>query len=208
MQRKTLIFLIFIIQASIGKSQNPYQIKSCKIDFVFSNGLQKGTKTLIFSDSGKIEKESGITYVDTSANSEIPRQFIGSRTVYNSLIIHTKDSVFAIDMDSKTGTSSFRFTLVESSHQDEPVKKTGKNTFDIDLLALQKNAAKKVGEDTFLNKKCDVIDLDGAKIWYWKGIALKKESLSGQIYEYATSIDENYVIKENEFKVPDNIKIN
>ena len=54
------------------------------------------------------------------------------------------------------------------------------------------------------------MDFDGFKIWYWKGIVLKKEyiiSSTQKIYEYATSIDENYVIKEDEFKVPKNVKM-
>jgi putative transposon-encoded protein len=190
MQKKTLLFFIFIAQFFNGHSQSPYQIKSCKIDFVFSNGLQKGTKTLIFTDSGKVEKVYGVTYVDTSANSEIPKQFIGSRTVYRSLIIQTKDSVFTVDLDLMTGGKRERFNLDMSSLFDDQKKKTG--------------------QDTFLNKTCDIVDFQGFKVWYWKGLALKKEmtlSPNQKVYEYATAIDENYIIKDNEFKVPNGVNL-
>ena len=66
---------------------------------------------------------------------------------------------------------------------------------------------KKVGEDTFLGKRCEIYDMGGAKIWYWKGVALKKVLLADQIYEDATSVDENYVIKPDEFEVPKNVKM-
>ncbi len=53
------------------------------------------------------------------------------------------------------------------------------------------------------------IIFDDFKIWYWKGIALKKEMNIDnlKIYEYATFIDEDYKIKVDEFLVPRNIKM-
>lgn len=51
-------------------------------------------------------------------------------------------------------------------------------------------------------------EIYGLKAWYWKGIALKSGfSKDNGIFEYATSIDENYIIKEDEFKFPDNIEM-
>ena len=64
---------------------------------------------------------------------------------------------------------------------------------------------KKVGEDTFMGKKCEIIDMEGYKRWMWNGIALKKQLdmlPAGQWYKYAIAIDENYVIKKDEFKIP------
>ena len=64
---------------------------------------------------------------------------------------------------------------------------------------------KKIGHDTFLNQTCEIVDFQGFKIWYWKGLALKKEmalSPNPKVYEDATAIDGNYIIKGDEFKVP------
>lgn len=188
MRQLLILLTAFIGQTLIVYSQAPYKINSCKIDFVFATGkFQKGTKTLIFTDSGKIEKEFGVTYRDTSANSEIPKEIIGNRTVYHTLLIHTIDSVFSIDLDLMTGSKRVKFGFGSSSFMDDQMKK--------------------VREDTFLNKKCDVMDFNGVKLWYWKGIVLKKELPVDGVYEYATSIDENYVIKEDEFQVPKSVKM-
>ena len=186
MRQFITIVITFIGQLSMGYSQTPYKINSCKIDFVFAAGnLRKGTKTLIFDDSGKVEKELGITYLDTSANAEIPKEIIGNRTVYHTLLIHTTDSIFSIDLDLMTCGKSANLNPGFSSTDE----------------------MKKIREETFLSKKCDVMNVNGVKLWYWKGIVLKKEIPAEGVYEYATSIDENYVIKKDEFEVPKNVKM-
>ena len=183
-----IFFIAFVGQTSTVYSQAPYKINSCKIDFVFATGtFQKGTKTLIFTDSGRFEKQFGVTYRDTSANSEIPKEVIGDRTVYRALLINTIDSVFSIDLDLRIGSKSVKFGLGLSSFMDDQIKK--------------------VREDTFLNRKCYVMDFNGVTLWYWKGIVLKKELGIEGVYEYATSIDENYVIKEDEFQFPEGVTI-
>jgi hypothetical protein len=184
------LLLIAITGSTIASySQAPYRINSCKIEFAFAAGnFQKGVKTLIFTDSGRVEKEFATTYRDTSGKSDIPKEMIGSRTVYHNLLIHTTDSIFSIDLDLMTGS------------------KKPKPSLDISSL-LSGDQMTKVREDTFLNKKCDVIDLGGAKLWYWKGIVLKKELPIDGVHEYATSIDENYTIKEDEFRIPRDVKM-
>lgn len=173
---------------SFAYSQAPYKINSCRIHFVFAVGnLQKGTKTVIFADSGRIEKQIVLAYTDTSKNPEIPKGIIGNRTVYHLLQIQTIDSVFSIDLDLMTGTKRVRFVLGASVPLD--------------------NQMKKIREDTFLNKKCEVIDFNAATLWYWNGIVLKKELGIDGVYEYATSIDEDYIIKETEFEFPKDIKL-
>ena len=192
MKLLSFIFILLVGQTVVGYSQAPFEIKSCKIDFVFANGFEQGTKTIVFNDSGRIGKEFGVIHVDTSANADIPKEVIGNRTVYNRLIIQKHDSVFVIDLD-----------LLEGSKRAALYFNAGKSAND----TLFGNMQKKVGEDTFLRRKCDIYDTGGAKIWYWKGVALKKVLLVDQIYEYATSVDENYVIKPNEFEIPKNVKI-
>ncbi len=185
------VFALFFGQVIIGYSQAPYQIKSCKIDYIFSNGLQKGTKILIFSDSGKLAKEIGASYVDTSAKIDLPKELVSNRTTYNQLIIQTMDSVFSVDLDLQTGYKRATIFFFNEKTKD----------------SIFGSMSKKVRQDTLLGRKCDIFDMNGAKLWYWKGIILKKELLPNQLYEYATSIDENYIIKPDEFDVPKNIKM-
>jgi hypothetical protein len=188
MRQFLFLFILFIGQALDANSQAQYKIKSCKIDFVFAGGkLEKGTKTLTFTDSGKIEKELSETFRDTSAMSEFPKEVVGNRIVFHQLLIHTADSIFYVDLDSMTGTKRITSGF-------------GSSSFISDQMT-------KIKEDTFLNKTCEVMNMNGVKLWYWKGIVLKKEFPINGLYEYATSIDENYVIKEDEFKVPKSVKM-
>jgi hypothetical protein len=187
MRQILLILTVFFGQTFIGYSQAPYKINSCKIDFVFATGsFQKGTKTLVFADFGKVEKQFGVTYLDTSANTEIPKGMLGNRTVFHTLQIQTPDSVFSVDLDLMTGKKRVKFGFTSSLIDDQMIK---------------------VREDTFLGRKCNIMDFNGVKLWYWKGIVLKKEMPIDGIYEYATSIDENYVVKEDEFQVAKGVKM-
>lgn len=180
------LILYFFMTSYVSDS---YQIKSCKIEFVFANGLQTGQKTLIFDKYGSLEKEEGKSIVNKISNDEIPRELINQRVSYHLLTIKTNNSIFNIDLDSMTGTKK---VLLEANR---------------DVIDFRAN---KVGESFYLNRKCDIVNYNGVKIWYWKGIALKKEfpSSGGAIYEYATAIDENYLVKKDEFSIPKNIKFN
>lgn len=189
---KIILILVTIFTSTYCVSQAPYQIKSGKIDFVWNNGISGGTKTLIFDDSGRLEKLIGVEHIDTSLNLQklgFPEGFKNYREIINSLYIQTKDSVFSIDLDSLVGYSRARIY------------------FDIKSLFP---ADKKIGEIEFLGRVCNIMETPVGEMLMWKGICLNKffkNEIDPIIYEYAISIDESYVIKTNEFKVPANIKM-
>ena len=188
--KKLLIFLSLLLILSLsGQTQSLYGIKSAKIDFVFSNGFQSGTKTLIFTDFGKTEKALAFTQTYTSKFNHIAEGLTLNQTLSQILIIQTKDSVFSVDLKKQVGSKQQRFNL--------------------DISSMFDDQKKSIGTDTFLNRVCDVVDFAGFKMWYWKGLVLKKEmTIDGdhKIYEYATSIDEDYLVKVDEFKIPSNLK--
>ena len=186
------LFLIFLVVCSNHIYCQPYKIKSCKIEFEYSAAMFKGKKTLIFADSGRIQKLVGEQIIDTTKMQELIPTNMGGRSTIRELQIQTKDSVFSVDLDLMTGFGRKRIGL------------------GVDMSALTAEVYKKIGEDTFLNRKCDIIDFSGMKIWYWKGIVLKTqlpEESGGVVIESATSIDEKYVIREDEFKVPVGVKM-
>jgi hypothetical protein len=190
MQKKTILILIFFPLFIFGQSKSVFKIKSCNVELAFGTPYNKGTETIIFTDYGK-DKAVGVQYFDTSAKMDIPSALISKRIIYHFLKIQTVDSVYTIDLDSAKGFGRIRLNWGDS------------------FLSEIENG-NKVKKDTVLNKLCDVIDFHGMKIWYWKGIALKKEfpaPLTGTYYEYAISIDENYIIKDDEFKVPKGISM-
>jgi len=152
----------------------------------------KGKKTLIFTDSGKIEKLVTEQVNDTLKMQELIPGNMGRRSKGHMLQIQTKDSIFSVDLDLMVGSSRKRIGL------------------GIDMSSLLAEQNKNTQQDTFLNRKCDIVDFNGLRMWYWKGIILKKqlpEESGGIVLESATSIDENYAIKEDEFKVPAGVKM-
>jgi hypothetical protein len=193
MRKQIILTAILVAILNFVQSQTKIQIKSCKIDFAFSSPYFKGTKTIIFTDSGKIEKVIGEEYMDTSLNSVFKKNIISKPKIVHSLEIKTYDFIYSIDLDSMTGIRRPRFN------------------FSGNLSPFMDSLSEKIGEDTFLNRKCDIVNFGGVKIWYWKGIVIKKEfpgeDTKQKTYEYATSIDENYVIKQDDFKVPKGVKI-
>lgn len=66
MNRQLILFTCFLFYALSLFSQAPCDIKSCKIEYEFFDGVQKGTKTLIFDDSGWIEKQFVFSILDST----------------------------------------------------------------------------------------------------------------------------------------------
>ncbi len=187
MRPLTLLLFVFFALPFGGFAQAPYQIKSCRIEFAFSKGgYKKGTQIVIFTDSGAVEKTATTTVIDYDASPEIPKKHKPGKSIHHTLYLQTRDSAFYIDLDLMT------ITL-----KDIP---TPLSRF------ITKSMMKKIGEDTILNKPCDVMEYEHAKFWYWKGIVLKK-LITERLYEYATLIDEDYIIKDDEFMLPKGVKM-
>lgn len=190
--KTSLLYLVFLLYTNYIFCQI-YEIKSCKIDFEYRTPMFKGKKTLIFADSGRIEKLVTEQSIDTLKMQELNPTNFGGRSKIHVIQIQTKDSVFSVDLDLMTGSSRERIRVGP----------------DMTTLAAKMNT--KIGVDTFLNRKCDIVDFHGLKLWYWKGVVLKKqfpEESGASVSEYATSIDENYNLKDDEFKVPSGAKMN
>lgn len=185
---RQIICILFssIIIAFSAFAQAPYQIKSAKIEFVSYPGYGvRSTKTLIFTDSGKIQKIIYNMYADTSANNLLPDSLPKTKDNFSIMSILVNDTIYTFDLNFMTGT------------------KNSKN--DVPNLPMDKVV---ITSDTFFNRICEVHEIYGLKAWYWKGIALKSGfSKDNGIFEYATSIDENYIIKEDEFNFPENIEM-
>lgn len=180
-----LIFLIVFVSSIDAVGQPKCELKSCKIEYEFFDGINTGFKTLIFTDSGLIDKQVIFAKTDTSMlPAEVKLMVKQMPEKVNQLKIQTRDSVFLIDLISMTGEKQKRHFMG---------------------FGLSSPFVTKIGTDTFLQRSCEVYDAKVSKIWYWKGVVLKKELAfkdGKTIYERAISIDENYIIKEDEFTVP------
>lgn len=189
-------------QTDSSASRRPFGIKSGRIVYTFFAITASGERILTFDDWGNTFKEEITTVQDTAIlekllmavkeNSKSPDSIFNMkmRGVQHYLGIHTPRQTWNIDLDLHIG-------YVAESY----------NAPDLGPIS-----ATMVGQDTILGKLCQVVEhQQSMRIWFWKNIPLKKLSLavSGphEVGEHATLIDENYVIRPNEFNVPANIKI-
>lgn len=188
MIRYAIAFITFLSSLN-AMGQPRCELKSCKIEYEFFDGINSGYKTVIFTDSGLIDKQIIIAKTDSSKiPAEMKLMMKDLPDQVRQLKIQTRDSVFLIDLISMNGEKQKRSLL---------------------NFSLSGPFLTRIGTDTFLQKTCEVYDAKVSKIWYWKGIAIKKEVAfknGGMIYERAISIDENYIIKRDEFEVPVSVK--
>lgn len=195
---KNIVSLILLISFSysatcqtdsVSTSPTPYDIKSCKITYRFINGIQQGTKTIVFDDYGRKEKMIASTVVSNVGNAE---RNAGDTT--HEMII--KSGAFLYKVNLKDGTG-FKLNRGE--------------TLPLNLNALRPGQVL-IGEDTVLDRSCVVIEVFGSlRTWYWNRIAIKKlitgSGMSTKIEEYAIEIDENYIPDRDEFEVPEGIRL-
>ena len=90
--------------------------------------------------------------------------------------------------------SSFFFDLMAGGKRQR---------LNLNMSSMIQDQKKKIGHDTFLNKTCEIVDFQGFKIWYWKGLALKKEmalSPNPKVYEYATALIKIILLKKMSLK--------
>ncbi len=70
-------------------------------------------------------------------------------------IIKTRDSICTIDEYSEEVQRKVRFFLGSS----------------VGIIP----GMNKIADEKFLNRECEVYDFSGFKMWYWKGIVLKRK---------------------------------
>ena len=190
-------------QTDSSASGKPFGIKSGRIDYTFFAITTSGERILTFDDWGNTFKEEITTVQDTAFLEKLLMAVKGNsksapdsifnmkmRGVQHYLGIHTPTQTWNIDLDLHIGYVAESYNAPDLGPISETV----------------------VGQDTILGKLCQVVEhQQSMRIWFWKNIPLKKLSLavSGprDVGEHATLVEENYVIRPNEFKVPTNIKI-
>ena len=183
-----------------------FGIKSGRIVYTFFSALDEGISTVTFDNWGGNYKEETISMRDTAMWHRIlvmlklgPISIADSlfniriSALQHSLEIQTPTQTWMIYPDLQIGTVTSNDVLERLSAIDPPSTRTV------------------VGDEIFLGRLCQVVELqEDMRIWFWKNIRLKQHLfwLSGhRSEESAIFIDENYVIKPDEFKVPANIKI-
>jgi hypothetical protein len=74
------------------------------------------------------------------------------------------------------------------------------------------DSLKVIGREIYLQKPCEIVSFGNEfKIWMWNKLALRKELVNASdgvnIFERAIEINENYIIKKDEFDLSEGIVV-
>ena len=158
-----------------------------------------GTRTEWWADHGR--------KVATLEKSTTKTEIFGQKSTERKeeLTIVDGDTVYTIDLLKKTGTKG---NLAE-------LKKLGAafanrmGGADDPKQFVEKNGGKWLPAETFLGRKCDVVEMMGVKAWTYKGVTLKTEgSMMGiTTRQVAKSFEEDVQVPAAKFQVPAGITI-
>ncbi|MGB9702255.1 MAG: hypothetical protein ACPL1A_05945 [Candidatus Kapaibacteriota bacterium] len=188
------IFLLVCFSNAYSIDMKKYQVKSGIVEYSIS-GIQTGKQTLYFDNWGLLSAE----YTQATTT------FMGMTVPTNTLSLTTQEWTYNIDLDKKEGTK------IANKEIEELMKSLqGKDLEEIGRKMLEKLNAKKIGNETFLGKNCEVWEIQklSSKVWLYKYIPLKTISnIMGTITIEATKFEENVSIPADKLKVPSGIKI-
>lgn len=208
--KRLLPFIVLsLLLTCVGRADDaarPRGMRSGLVEYELSasgmGSTMKGTRTEWFDDYGN--------RTATLEKSTTTTKILGRETteVKEDLSIVDGDTAYSIDLVKKTG---YKGNIAE-------MKKMGammaqgmagpggvQNTRDF----VEKNGGKWLPAETFLGRKCDVIEMLGVKTWTYKGVNLKSAgSMMGiTTTQVATKFEENVRVPAAKFAVPAGIKI-
>lgn len=191
---KIIALMVFVFAFTIAHSKDTgfkrYNVKSGIVVYQLS-GMQKGTETLYWDDYGKREAR----YTESTIS------IFGMKKTTKQLTILDGEWSYTVNYDEKTVTK----TSVE--HLKQIAK--GNNLLIAGEDFLEKNG-EKTGEETILDKKCDIWDLSdySTKLWIWNSIPLKSETdMIVKIALTAISLKINVKVPEDKFAYPKDFEL-
>jgi len=186
---------------SANSLPNLYGIKEAKVDYKISGGGDMmgmgkvkvtGKKRVVFKDYGKIylEERVEVRAQNIMGNSDVQKT--------HTLTLRNGAVQYSVDFKRKridrvvNKMASLAYAYKSSGDINKDIEKN--------LKAL---GAKKIGKSEVLGKSCDIWQILGSKICFYKGLPLKIESniMGVNTSEVATKITSN--VQTSDFKLPD-----
>jgi hypothetical protein len=189
-----IAFAIIFSSTSYSLDIKKYQIKSAIVEYKIS-GAQTGKETLYFDNYGFLEAR----YTESSMT------MMGFTVETNTITISDKDWIYNIDMKEKKGTKM----------SNEMLKAmldglTQKDYEEFGRKMMQEMGGKKIGEETYMGKTCEVwtIESMNTKMWVYKLIPLKIEmTMFGTVTYETVKFEENVSIPKDKFIPPKDIPV-
>ncbi len=191
-----------LLNAVAADTSNPRQVRSGIVEYELSTSgmgtTQKGTKTEWFDDYGNrtatLEKSTSTTKILGQTSTEVKEE----------LTIIDGDTVYTIDLRAKTGTKAD----IGQMKQMGAAMANRMGAAEDPKKFVEKNGGKWLPAETFLGRKCDVVEMMGVKTWTYKGVTLKTEGAMMGIAttQVAKKFEENVRVPASKFQVPAGIE--
>lgn len=198
MKRILFALCIILLSTSLIADFEFYGIRSGKIEYELS-GNTTGTKTIWFDNYGRRQR------TELNSSTTVKMMGIENTTTEHTLSIKTDEFLYFIDLQDNTGSKNHNPAFYNDPAISEMTDAEKQAYFNKTLADL---GGEKLGNETFLGKKCDVISLMGNKSWIYEGITLKSETSIMGITNVitATGFQENIEVKDDLFLPPAGIE--
>lgn len=170
-----------------------YALKSAHIVYELTGNIT-GEKEVWFDDYGMKYFE------ETNETTTIKIMGITSEQNEHTLVIHDGQTIYDIDMLTKTGYKGTMPSMDEMMDLSKNMNEAEQKQLADDIM--ESLEGQKLGTETFLGKTCEVIEIMGVKSWIYNGITLKTEAnMMGMVAnETATKFEENVKIPATKFE--------
>jgi len=198
--KKLVVLFILSISFSLGAQEKADRVavKSGCITYELT-GSTKGTKTIWWDSYG--DK----SYEEIKSTSEIKMFGMVNKEEVHTVTIMIGDKFWSanlLDNTGQKGTMPYYDAAKEIAEDmsDEEVRQLEQQLMD----AL---GGEKLGSETFMGRKCEVMKIMGAKAWVYKGLLLKSEAriMGIEANEIATLFKENMSVPASKFEPLSNI---
>lgn len=175
--------------------QGRYGIKSAKVvtTTAMPGGMGNSEVTLYFEDYGKVSYTETVTKISMKGAPAQPKQYS----------VQQGDNIYSWTEGEKTGTKMNLAAIKNLNNLD--LENLGKEM-------MEEMKIKKLGNETYLGKTCDVIEMNSAtlgkgKILTWKKIPIFSDitTMGMNVKSMAKELEENPSIVPAKFKIPSDV---
>ena len=198
---KTFVILFLLtFSLSIGAQEkgDRVAVKSGHITYELT-GSTKGTKTIWWDNYG--DK----SYEEIKSTSEIKMFGMVNKEEVHTVNIMIGDKFWSANLLDNTGQKGT--TPYYDVSQEIAEDMSDAEAKQLEQQLMDALGGEKLGSETFLDRKCEVMKLLGAKAWIYKGLLLKSEAriMGIEANEIATLFKENISVPASKFKPLSNI---